>query len=296
MRCAETGLEPIGAGGAWPVPFRNKHTETREVQFIPDWRGLINLAKRTGQITHAYGEIVCEGDEIDYAKGDHPHLTHKPALCHRGEPIGVYCVVVLPDDSRHIEYMDKEEIDSIRNRSKASDKGPWVTDWGQMAIKTVVKRALKPFAGSPEMQTAINLDNEAVGLALPEAPTPVEMPRRIEAETPGPLVETPTPPAPQERTIVPEDGQQIITGTYDRVTPKTGENKQGPWQKWAVRIDGEYYSTFSETLAGELEMLVDQPVVLTYKADGKYRTAMSVLPVVSDDEPPPMHDDEPLPI
>jgi len=180
MRCAETGLEPIGAGGAWPVPFRNKNG-TREVQFIADWRGLINLAKRTDQIKHAYGEVVCENDEIEYQKGDNPMLTHKPNLKDRGKPIGAYCIVVLPDDTRHIEYMAYSDIEAIRKRSKASGTGPWVTDWGQMAIKTVVRRALKPFAGSPQMQTAIELDDHAVGLAMPEEKEPVTMPKAIEA-------------------------------------------------------------------------------------------------------------------
>lgn len=182
MRCAETGLEPIGAGGAWPVPFRNKHTGKREVQFIPDWRGLIFLAKKSGQIKHAYGEVVCAKDEIDYEKGADPRLIHKPNLKERGEVIGAYCIVVLPDDSKHIEYMAKDEIEAIRKRSKAKDEGPWVTDWGQMAIKTVVKRALKPFAASPEMQTAIEFDNQAIGIALPEPIEPVAMPVEIPVE------------------------------------------------------------------------------------------------------------------
>jgi recombination protein RecT len=181
MRCAETGLEPIGPGGAWPVPFNNKHLQRLEVQFIPDWRGLIQLAKKTGQIKHAYGEIVRENDEVSYQKGDNPLLTHRPALRDRGEVMGAYCVVVLPDDSKHIEYMAFEEIESIRGRSKAGESGPWITDWGQMAIKTVVKRALKPFAGSPEMQTAIEYDNQVVGLNLPNH-NPIPEPQAVKEE------------------------------------------------------------------------------------------------------------------
>ena len=183
MRCAETGLEPVGAGGAWPVPFFNSKTSQREVQFIPDWRGLIQLAKKTGQIKHAYGEIVCERDDVAYQKGDTPKLDHKPALKNRGDVIGAYCIVILPDDNKHIEYMSFEEIEDIRGRSKAAQDGPWVTDWGQMAIKTVVKRALKPFAGSPEMQTAIEYDNQAVGL-LPQEREPIADPQPISKAAP----------------------------------------------------------------------------------------------------------------
>lgn len=178
MRCAETGLEPIGAGGVWPVPYFNKKINKKEVQFIPDWRGLIQLAKKTGQIKHAYGEIVCAGDIIDYQKGDNPTLIHKPALQERGEMIGAYCVVYLPDGMKHIEYMSYDEIENIRQRSKAKDNGPWVTDFSQMAIKTVVKRALKPFAGSPEMLTAIEYDNQVTGLNVPDH-SPIAEPQSI---------------------------------------------------------------------------------------------------------------------
>jgi recombination protein RecT len=182
MRCSETGLEPIGAGGAWPVPYFNGMTKKMEVQFIPDWRGLIQLAKKTEQIKHAYGEVVRENDIIHYQKGDNPKLDHEPALKNRGEVMGAYCVVVLPDDSKHIEYMSFEEIEDIRGRSKSKDKngnmtGPWKTDWAQMAIKTVVRRALKPFSGSPEMQTAIEYDNQATGFL---DKTPIAEPLAIE--------------------------------------------------------------------------------------------------------------------
>ncbi|HEQ71946.1 MAG TPA: hypothetical protein ENN69_05610, partial [Spirochaetia bacterium] len=115
-----------------------------------------------------------------------------------GEIIGAYCVVILPDDSRHIEYMSLEEIEDIRTRSKAANTGPWKTDWGQMAIKTVVRRGLKPFAGSPEMQTAIEYDNQAVGLNLPDR-SPISEPREIQAEdvTEEPPPEEAMPPEPK---------------------------------------------------------------------------------------------------
>jgi recombination protein RecT len=196
MRCAETGLEPIGAGGAWAVPFNNGKTGRREIQFIPDWRGLIHLAKTTGQIAHGYSYVVREGDAFTVRLGDNPGVDHTPKLEGKGETIGAYFVAVLPDGTKHIEYMRRSDLDAIEKRSKASS-GPWKTDPDEMRRKTVVKRGLKPFAASPELATALRLDNEATGLALPDK-SPVQLPEAIvgtAASKPAENAEPTTPPA-----------------------------------------------------------------------------------------------------
>lgn len=173
MKCSETGLEPIGAGGAWPVPYKNK-SGTIEMQFIPDWRGLINCAKHAGCITDAYAEVVKENDTFDYELGLNPSLTHKPASKDRGDLVNAYCIFTLPDGSKRFVVMDADEIESIRKRSKAGDFGPWKTDTGEMWKKTVVRRAMKPFAGmNPELDTAIDADNAATGLVQRD---PISMP------------------------------------------------------------------------------------------------------------------------
>ncbi len=181
MQCAETGLEPIGAGGAWPVPFYNTSIQGFECQFIPDWRGLIHLAKKSEQIKSAKARIVHENDEFEYEEGDNPHIYHKPAIENPGETIGFYCIVTLPDGEKEHTWMRIDEINDIMHRSKSKNKkgeiiGPWKTDYDQMAIKTVTKRALKPFYGaSPEMVKAIGYDNQVIGLLEPiEEPQPIE--------------------------------------------------------------------------------------------------------------------------
>lgn len=193
MKCSETGLEPIGAGGAWPVPYKNKNG-TVEMQFIPDYRGLVNCAKRAGCITDAYAEIVRAQDEFDYSLGLDPTLTHKPARGERGEVQSAYCVFKLADGTRRFVVMDKEELDSIKKRSKARDFGPWVTDENEMYKKTVIRRAMKPFAGmSPELDAAIDADNATVGVELrePIRPTTEKKPKTIDAETPPPVAPSP---------------------------------------------------------------------------------------------------------
>lgn len=187
MKCAETGLEPIGAGGAWPIPFENKRAGTVELTFMPDYRGLVNCGKRADCIKDAYAEAVYEGDEFDYELGMDQRLFHKPARGVRGELQAAYVVLVFPDGTKRFVVMHKEEIEGIRdNHSKSYQNWlkykkptPWVTDPGEMWKKTVVRRAMKPFTGmSAELTAAIEADIESDALPVAEA-EPVPMPRAI---------------------------------------------------------------------------------------------------------------------
>jgi len=188
MKCSETGLEPIGAGGAWPIPFRNKNGSI-EMQFIPDYRGLVNCAKRANCITDAYAEVVRENDTFEYTLGLTPTLTHAPATQDRGKMINAYCVFVLPDGTKRFVVMDADEIDGIRKRSKAATIGPWVTDEAEMWKKTVTRRAMKPFAGMSEhLDAAIEADNASTGLAVKE---PVSMPKAKTIEAEGAVKDEP---------------------------------------------------------------------------------------------------------
>jgi len=189
MRCAETGLEPIGAGGAWPIPFFNGKTKRMEMQFMPDYRGLVNCAKHAECITDAYAEVVKGEDDFDYTLGLDPTLTHKPAKSDRGELVNAYCVFTLPDGTKRFVVIDTEEIDGIRKRSRAASSGPWVTDESEMWKKTVVRRAMKPFAGMSErLDAAIDADNASTGLTVKE---PVSMPKAKTIEAEGTVKDEP---------------------------------------------------------------------------------------------------------
>jgi recombinational DNA repair protein RecT len=63
--------------------------------------------------------------------------------------------------------MSKDEIDTIKERSAAwgawlkyKKVCPWNTDYDEMAKKTVFKRLSKWIPQSPELQKAIDIDNE----------------------------------------------------------------------------------------------------------------------------------------
>jgi len=141
----------------------------------PMYRGLLRLAKEAGAIAGAVTGVVYENDDfrLDLADNANP-ISHRPCLIasKKGAPIGVYCLLTLPNGLKQPEWMDMEQVRAIRDRSdawKAYADGkikstPWATDELEMARKTVFKRAQKYAPrGTSEAQSrfdaAVEMDN-----------------------------------------------------------------------------------------------------------------------------------------
>lgn len=162
MQAAACGLEPASMlGQCYPVPFRNKKTGMKECQFIIGFRGMLSIARRSGEIASVVAEVVHENDEFSIEYGMKPDLIHKP--CIDGDPgafKGAYVVVRFKGEGIDpvIKYMPKQEIDKHRNRSKSSGDGPWVTDYEEMAKKTVFRSVFKWLPISIEQIQAATTD------------------------------------------------------------------------------------------------------------------------------------------
>jgi recombinase, phage RecT family len=152
MQAAQLGLEPGLIGHCYIIPYG------REAQFIIGYKGMIDLARRSGNIESIYAHCVYEADEFDYELGLHPKLHHKPATGRRGEMKYVYAVAHFKDGGYQFEVMDKEEIEKRRSRSKAAKNGPWVTDYEEMAKKTVIRHMWKYLPISIEIQQQATQD------------------------------------------------------------------------------------------------------------------------------------------
>jgi recombination protein RecT len=160
MQAAMCGLEPSSVlGQCYPVPFRNSKTNQRECQFIIGYRGMASIARRSGEVLSIDAQIVHEKDEFELIYGIEQSLTHKPNLDgDSGAVRGAYCVVRFKDGSYQFRYMPKSEIDAHRRRSKAASSGPWVTDYEEMAKKSVFRSLFKWLPISLEMITAASGD------------------------------------------------------------------------------------------------------------------------------------------
>ena len=162
VQAAQLGLElGSGLGHGYLVPFWNKRTGRMEAQFIPGYRGFIDLARRSGQIASLSARCVYEKDDFEYGYGLEEYLRHKPARRERGELTYVYAVARFKDGSHQFEVMSIEEVHFIRGMSKQADSGPWKDHFDEMARKTVIRRLAKYLPLSPELVQAIDLDNDA---------------------------------------------------------------------------------------------------------------------------------------
>jgi recombination protein RecT len=156
MQSAQLGLEPNILGQAYIIPYG------KEAQFIIGYRGMIDLARRSGHIESIYAHPVYDQDDFDYEYGLDPKLRHKPAIGDRGQFIGAYGVAKFKDGGYHFEFMPKAEIDKRRKRSKASGNGPWVTDYEEMACKTVIRHMFKYLPISIEVMKQVDHTDETV--------------------------------------------------------------------------------------------------------------------------------------
>lgn len=192
MDCSALGIEPDGRK-AHLIPYENRKAGTVVCQLIVDYKGLVDLARRSGEIADIHADIVCANDKFKYSFGSNGTLEHEPKLGDRGEVIAAYSFARLKDGSVSYEVMDKDEIEAIRSRSRAGQAGPWVTDWTEMAKKTVFRRHSKWLPVSSEkMQEALEKDfdvpTDIVDFSKAGKPA-VGMPKEIEAPTPGELSE-----------------------------------------------------------------------------------------------------------
>jgi len=147
MQSAQLGLEPGLMGHCYIIPYG------KEATFIIGYKGMIDLARRSGHIESIYAQVVYKNDEFDYEFGLEPKLVHKPLLeGDRGAFKAAYGVAKYKDGVFHIEVMGKGDIDKIKARSKAGSSGPWKTDYDEMAKKTVIRRMWKYLPISIEIQ------------------------------------------------------------------------------------------------------------------------------------------------
>lgn len=177
MQCCALGLEPGGAlGHCYLVPFENRRAGRVEVQFIVGYRGMLDLARRSGQIVSLEARAVYEKDHFEVELGLDSKIVHKPnwQASDRGRLTFVYAVAKLKDGGVQFEVMSRAEIENIRNNSqgyKAAEamarkydkeaSSPWHDYFEPMALKTVIRRLFKYLPVSIEIQRAVGLDEQA---------------------------------------------------------------------------------------------------------------------------------------
>jgi recombination protein RecT len=201
IRAAELGLA-IDGKLCYVVNYKG----TFQVQ--ADYKGLVAVAKRSGQIRDCKAEVVYRGDHFRYEHvNGQDILEHAPELHNpdRGPVVAAYASFILPDGSFRACVMTRAEIDKIQKMAP-SKGGPWATWWEEMARKCPVRRGLKLYCDDPGMVAAMALDDEDdAAEPAAQAPPPLNgtqdlrAPRRP-AEPPGPAPELPESEPPTDET------------------------------------------------------------------------------------------------
>lgn len=143
MTAAQLGVEPnTPLGQAYLIPYNNKGV--LECQFQLGYKGLIDLAYRSGEVSTIQAQVVYENDDFEYELGLTPKLKHVPAKKDRGLPEFFYGVFRTKDDGYGFEVMSLDDARKHAQKySKAYNSGPWQTNFEEMAKKTVLKKTLK---------------------------------------------------------------------------------------------------------------------------------------------------------
>lgn len=198
LDCAQLGLEPGGAlGRAYLVPYKDVCT------LVVGYRGLIELAFRSGKMLSIRAEVVYEHDQLEMEMGLDERLRHVPAKGERGEPTQVYAIARLTGGAVVWTHMSRAEVDAIRARSKASGSGPWVTDYTEMTKKTAIRRLAKILPMATEADLAIDAEDRShldAGLYSQHEESPRVAAMKARARSAGAVVvdQAPADPADQD--------------------------------------------------------------------------------------------------
>lgn len=139
LTAAQLGLEPnTPLGQAYLIPYG------QDCQFQIGYKGMIDLAYRSGEFQCIMSEIVYENDDFSFEYGLNANLVHKPCMGDRGEKKWVYAMYKLKDGGYSFVVKSIDDIIThAKKYSKTYNNGPWQTAFEEMAKKTVIKQLLK---------------------------------------------------------------------------------------------------------------------------------------------------------
>lgn len=200
---AQLGLEPnTPLGQAYLIPYRDNKNNVTECQFQIGYKGLIDLAYRSGEFANISSHIVYANDEFEYEYGLEGKLKHRPANTDRGNAEYVYAVYKLKNGGYAFEVMSMEDVRNYamkyskqKSRYDGSLIGPWKDNFEAMAKKTVIKQLLKYAPMKTEAAQAASYDGMRIDAPIDtlggETEAPLDLtPAYIIDEETGEIEET----------------------------------------------------------------------------------------------------------
>ncbi len=222
LDAAALGIKPGGLmGRGYLVPRKNNKNGTIECCFDPGWRGLIDIARRSGQIRRIEAHVVYEKDSFTVERTPLTVVRHVP--CEDPNPGAVraaYAVAEFSGGEVQIEILYRRDLDKVRKMG--ANGGPWSTWYDEMARKTAVRRLCKYLPYDPQVDEAIRIIDEQDGdveTALRSEDAKVESIKKLTAKLQSrPSAEAMLPP-----TEDPEETGEMPHEPEEETDPLTGE-------------------------------------------------------------------------
>lgn len=159
---AQLGLEPNDARGlAYLIPFKDNRRNLKVVQLIIGYRGMLDLARRSGMVSSINAFSVFKQDRFEYQLGLEPSLMHVPGD-HDENPDDlshVYAVAKVNGDPQFV-VLTRRQIDKTKAQSQGakSKYSPWNGFYVEMALKTAIRRLCKWLPQTVEVAQALDTD------------------------------------------------------------------------------------------------------------------------------------------
>lgn len=270
-------------GEAYIIVGWNGKTKQKEPQLRIGYKGIIKLARQSGNVAGVWAHEVREHDSFVVEQGFPKSISHKPkAFGDRGDVIGYFAVITYRDGTCDFETMSADECHAIRDRSdawkafveKKIKSTPWSTDDVEMCKKTVMRRLGKRQDQSPELRTAIRIEDEA------------EFPHMIEVDAPQML----TAPTPPEDPDADKNAPQVNATDVRRKAPEPTAEGAAPKSTRAER-QAKPKAVAAEEARGEPEKTTAKVSLPSFKTPEdmlahvqKLCDAITVEQVSTDDE------------
>lgn len=238
MQLAAMGIEPDGRC-AYLIPFKDVCT------LIVGYRGISEVLRRNHDVAAIHCDVVGVNDQFVVRYGSRGILDHVPNIRERGEIWCAYSWVKLPDGSEEFDVMGVEEIEAIRKRSRTPDKGPWVTDWNEMAKKTIFRRHSKLLPLSPKTREVLERETDGDALSDTERFQHAQAAKVVEPrfeETPQQQPSAPRrgrpskPQAPQQETLSGLETAQPASSAQTARRLSTPESAGSPLEQVIAKL------------------------------------------------------------
>lgn len=172
MHAAQLGLEPGPLDHCYILPFNNKVRRNPDVwqveaQFILGYKGMIDLAMRSGRLASVEARTVYRDEEFEVEYGTDFRIYHKPLVDvpasevdDEREVLCYYAIARYPGGGYYAEHFTMAQLARLRRMSKQPDGEAWRKHPDRMYRKTCIRQIRPYLPMSSEVAAALAGDEQ----------------------------------------------------------------------------------------------------------------------------------------